>query len=90
MSDNRASSRAAIELLQERLLDSRSPSALAVPLRQGLQKLHDSARVTLRDATEKNNASFLIIGDHGTGKTLVSVFVKDTHTDIHTWRCASS
>lgn len=69
----------AIALLQERLLDSRSVAAQSVPLREGLQKLHNSMCVTMREAinasADSNNASFLVIGDHGSGKTLVSYHV---------------
>lgn len=63
---------AAIDHLVTRLRDPRSPEAAAAPLRAALAPLEDELGSLLRNAVVGGqSASMLVIGEPGSGKTLV-------------------
>ena len=64
---------AVIDHLVARLRDPRSPEAAAAPLRAALEPLEQELGSLLRNAVVGGqNVSMLVIGEPGSGKTLVS------------------
>lgn len=65
---------AAVCYLRRRLLSQQSAEALAMPLRPALQQVHDRMAPMLEKAVslaDQTNTSLLLVGDAGSGKTLV-------------------
>jgi hypothetical protein len=63
---------AAVGYLSSRLVDSHGPEAATLQLRPSLQKVHDDLVAVLDNAVQlKQNASLLVIGEPGIGKTMV-------------------
>lgn len=64
---------AAVGFLSSRLVDSSGTQAATLQLRPSLQKVHDDLVAVLDNAVQlKQNASLLVIGEPGIGKTMVS------------------
>jgi DNA replication protein DnaC len=64
---------AAVGFLSSRLVDCHGPQAATLQLRPSLQKVHDDLVAVLDNAVQlKQNASLLVIGEPGIGKTMVS------------------
>jgi ABC-type glutathione transport system ATPase component len=64
---------AAVGFLSSRVVDSQGPQAATLQLRPSLQKVHDDLVAVLDNAVQlKQNASLLVIGEPGIGKTMVS------------------
>jgi DNA-binding NtrC family response regulator len=64
---------AAVGYLSSRLVDSHGSQAATLQLRPSLQKVHDDLVAVLDNAVQlKQNASLLVIGEPGIGKTMVS------------------
>jgi ABC-type microcin C transport system duplicated ATPase subunit YejF len=64
---------ASVGYLSSRLVDSHGPQAATLQLRPSLQKVHDDLVAVLDSAVQlKQNASLLVIGEPGIGKTMVS------------------
>lgn len=69
----------AISYLTSRLVDNQSPQAATLMLRPMLQQVHDDLLTVLNNAVQlKQNASLLVIGEPGVGKSLVSHSSKPT------------
>ncbi|KAF6256569.1 origin recognition complex subunit 4 C-terminus-domain-containing protein [Scenedesmus sp. NREL 46B-D3] len=63
---------AAVGYLNSRLVYSHGPQAATLQLRPSLQKVHDDLVAVLDSAVQlKQNASLLVIGEPGIGKTMV-------------------
>eukprot|EP00775_Hariotina_reticulata_P002948 gene2948-3233_t len=62
----------AVSFLVSRNVDIRGPQAASLNLRPSLQKVHDDLMLVLNNAVQlKQNASVLVVGEPGVGKTLV-------------------
>lgn len=64
----------AVSLLREAVVDAGSPAAALVPLRPSLRRIKDDLVRLLNEAvsSQNGNASLLVLGPPGTGKSLVS------------------
>lgn len=63
----------AITFLTSRLVDNQTPQAVTLKLSPSLQKVHDDLQTVLNNAVQlKQNASLLVVGEPGIGKSLVS------------------
>lgn len=59
--------------LTSRIVDNQTPQAATLKLRPSLQKVHDDLLNVLSNAVQlRQNASLLLIGEPGIGKSLVS------------------
>lgn len=82
--DQRPFKQQLIDALCTRLRDPRSPEAADAPLRASLQPLEEEMSAVLGHAVaEGQNVSMLVIGEPGSGKTLVRFFGGEGET---TWR----
>eukprot|EP00878_Enallax_costatus_P014695 GHUV01015371.1.p1 GENE.GHUV01015371.1~~GHUV01015371.1.p1 ORF type:complete len:108 (+),score=26.30 GHUV01015371.1:254-577(+) len=64
----------AVSYLTSRLVDNQSPQAATLKLRPTLQQVHDELSAVLNNAVQlKQNASLLVVGEPGIGKSLVSI-----------------
>jgi hypothetical protein len=78
----------AVSFLVSRHVDIRGPQAASLKLRPSLQKVHDDLMLVLNSAVQlKQNASLLVVGEPGIGKTLVSgsagVANGEQHMDVY-------